>query len=288
MGLHKSFLAETCPLWRSVKLQARAYLIICSCSTFPWGRCVLSDKEAPTFDSTYRRASTFIISTGARTPVPCVCSSFAPQNSCGYRSPFCCACVDACSRYIFVKKQHGALRLGSGPFGARKNSLDYNSSHQTPCETVTTCCPATLRPPPSLSLFFISLSLCTRASHNAQGLGVIVVAAVAFLAVAQQQLRGGGGSGLFYFFFQDDDERENFGVETAVGGDGENLDGAGGQAGNSNSDYSGLVGLSLAYALPIVGDLIFLRVWGVLLCDVLTFSSVRFFLPSKRYTVLRW
>lgn len=58
--------------------------------------------------------------------------------------------------------------------------------------------------------------------HLLQGLGVVVVASVAFLAVAQQQLRQ------FH---------------------GETVDEPG-----STASYHGLVGLSLTYALPIVGD----------------------------------
>ncbi|CAB1098653.1 ABC [Ectocarpus sp. CCAP 1310/34] len=65
-------------------------------------------------------------------------------------------------------------------------------------------------------------------SLRLQGLGVVVVAAVAFLAVAQQQLRGGGG--------RDEALGESLAAIT-----------------NNPNSYYGLVGLSLTYALPIVG-----------------------------------
>ena len=67
--------------------------------------------------------------------------------------------------------------------------------------------------------------LCNRAK---QGLGVIVIAAVALLAVVQQQLSGR---------VRADEDPE----AVAVGGPADN-------------HYYGLVGLSLTYALPIVGE----------------------------------
>ena len=71
--------------------------------------------------------------------------------------------------------------------------------------------------------------LCNRAR---QGLGVIVIAAVALLAVVQHQL-----SGQLSGRFQHDETLEIVAVEDAA-----------------DNHYSGLVGLSLTYALPIVGE----------------------------------
>lgn len=71
-----------------------------------------------------------------------------------------------------------------------------------------------------------------------QGLGVVVVAAVAFLAVAQQQLRQLDGVTVG----NETVEALEAGDETFVG-----------DGGSSGSSYHGLVGLSLTYALPIVG-----------------------------------
>lgn len=76
---------------------------------------------------------------------------------------------------------------------------------------------------------------------DAQGLGVVVVAAVAFLAVAQQQLRGGGGR----------DEALGEGLAATA-------------TANNHNSYYGLVGLSLTYALPIVGvNHFFIYILGV-------------------------
>lgn len=92
---------------------------------------------------------------------------------------------------------------------------------------------------------------------------MIVVAAVAFLAVAQQQLRGGGGGESFpvpFYRFQHDEggglgadetdfedgmvDKDDHGANEWVEGTGRNDD-----------QFFGLVGLSLTYALPIVGGL---------------------------------
>lgn len=67
--------------------------------------------------------------------------------------------------------------------------------------------------------------LCNRAK---QGLGVIVIGAVALLAVVQQQLSGR---------FRAYGNPEDVAVEGAA-----------------DEHYYGLVGLSLTYALPIVGE----------------------------------
>ncbi|CAM9097728.1 unnamed protein product [Laminaria digitata] len=70
-------------------------------------------------------------------------------------------------------------------------------------------------------------------SLRLQGLGVIVIAAVAFLAVVQQQL-----SGQLSGRFQEDKNPLTVGLGDAA-----------------DTHYYGLVGLSLTYALPIVGNL---------------------------------
>lgn len=87
---------------------------------------------------------------------------------------------------------------------------------------------------------------------------MIVVAAVAFLAVAQQQLRGGGETYHIPFFHFQHDEGSGLGPDEAdfegetLGEEGRG-DGWVGSTGTSDDHFFGLVGLSLTYALPIVG-----------------------------------
>lgn len=80
-----------------------------------------------------------------------------------------------------------------------------------------------------------------------------MVAAVAFLAVAQQQIRAGEGTGFsffhgFRFIFNDEDHETDPVPESGT------YAARSGAATGGNNSYYGLVGLSLTYALPIVGD----------------------------------
>lgn len=93
-----------------------------------------------------------------------------------------------------------------------------------------------------------------------QGLGVIVVAAVAFLAVAQQQLRGGGESSTNIapdFHLEAEALDDGTADGEGGGGDGRWMGGTGGKS--DDDRFFGLVGLSLTYALPIVGGLVVTR-----------------------------